>query len=122
MTPWADQKSQIELWIEAWTNLSIKGAAWMTEVLSVAQNKARKDLLLLNSLQPQFEVFTRPSIIRLHIIWQETQHLHHMLQEALGAEIGNESIDGVEWQLFQGTKCKQSHLRQSGWYNNEQPT
>lgn len=63
------------------TDLGVEGAPWVAEVLSITQDEARQDLLFLNALQPQLQVLTWPSIVCLHIIWQEAQHLHHMLHE-----------------------------------------
>lgn len=52
----------------------------MAEVLSVTEDEAWQDLLLLYALQSQLQVLSRRSIVCLHIITQQAQHLHCVLQ------------------------------------------
>ena len=61
-------------------HLCVKGASSVTEVLSVAEEEAGQDLLLLNALQPQLQVLPGSSIICLHVVTQDAQHLHRVLE------------------------------------------
>lgn len=61
------------------TNLRVKRAPWVAQVLCIAQNEAREDLLLLYAFQSQLEIFTWLCVVRLHVIREQTQHFHHML-------------------------------------------
>ena len=63
--------------------LGIEGASGVAEVLCVAEDEARQDLLLLDALQPQFEVLPGGGIVRLHVVTQQTEHLHGVLAQSL---------------------------------------
>ena len=51
----------------------------MAEVLSVAEDEAGQDLLLLDALQTQLEVLPGVGVVRLHVVAQQAQHLHRVL-------------------------------------------
>lgn len=51
------------------TDLGVKSAPRVAEVLGVAQDEAGQDLLLLNALQPQLQVLAGAGVVRLHVVW-----------------------------------------------------
>lgn len=50
------------------TDLGVKGATRVAEVLGVTQDEAGQDLLFLDALEPQFEVLAGTGVFRLHVI------------------------------------------------------
>lgn len=60
-------------------HLCVKGAAGVAQVVRAAENEARQDLLFLNALQPQLQIFPWTRIICLHVIAQQAQYLHCVL-------------------------------------------
>lgn len=61
--------------------LCVKGATWVAEVVGAAEDKPRKNFFLLDAFQPQLEILSRTSVIRLHIVAQQAQNLHRVLQD-----------------------------------------
>lgn len=52
----------------------------MAEVVRATEDKTRKDFFLLYALQPQLQVLPRTCVVRLHIVTQQAQNLHRVLQ------------------------------------------
>lgn len=59
---------QAQLCCVYYTDLGVESAPRVAQVLSITQDEARQDLLLLNALQTQLEVLAWPSIVRLRFI------------------------------------------------------
>lgn len=52
----------------------------MAEVVGAAEDKTREDFFLLNALQPQLQILPGTRVLRLHVVAQQAQHLHCVLQ------------------------------------------
>lgn len=60
--------------------LRIKGATGVAEVVGAAENKTGEDLLFFYALQSQLQVLSGARIICLHIVAEQAQHFHGVLQ------------------------------------------
>lgn len=60
--------------------LCVKGATGVAEVVRATEDKTREDFFLLDALQPQLQILPRTCIVCLHVIAQQAQNLHSVLQ------------------------------------------
>lgn len=63
--------------------LCIKGATWVAEVVGAAEDEPGKDFFLLNAFQPQLQILSGTSVVSLHVVTQQAQNLHRVLQDRL---------------------------------------
>lgn len=68
-----------------WTGgyLCVKGATWVAEVVGAAEDEPRKDFFFLDAFQSQLQILSRASVVRLHVVTQQAQNLHRVLQDRL---------------------------------------
>lgn len=75
------------------TYLRIEGAPGVAEVVGAAEDEAGQDLLLLDALQPQLQVLSGSGVVRLHVVAEQAQNLHRVLQPQ-GGEDEREPLRG----------------------------
>lgn len=62
--------------------LCVEGAARVAEVVRATEDKPREDLFLLDAFKPQLQVLPRSRVVCLHIVAQQAQDLHRVLQHS----------------------------------------
>lgn len=62
--------------------LRVEGAPGVAQVVGAAQDEAREDFFLLDALQPQLEVLPGTRVVSLHVVAQQAQNLHRVLQRS----------------------------------------
>lgn len=60
--------------------LCVKGAPGVADVVGATEDKTREDFFLLDALQPQLQILPGTCIVRLHVVTQQAQYLHCVLQ------------------------------------------
>lgn len=59
--------------------LGIESAPRVAEVLAGAEDEAREDLLLLDTLEPQLQVLSWSCVVRLHVVREQSHNFHSLL-------------------------------------------
>lgn len=78
--------------------LSIKSASWMAQVINITEYKPREDFLLLDSFQPDLQIFTRSYRFSFYIIGKNSKDFHVVLEESkIGGGRGGERTHSVQW-------------------------